>query len=444
MTLQAEDILPRLESRRGAARWWVGLSGGLDSSVLLRLLVELRERQTMPPLGAIHVNHQLHPDSARWEEHCAALCADLQVEFECRRVDVTDTGEGPEASARAARYAVFEALLAPGELLLLAHHLDDQVETFFLRLMRGAGARGLAGMPESRSLGAGALARPLLSVARSELEAYARGCGLDWIEDSSNRDLALDRNFLRHRLLPLFEERWSGYRQSVLRSVNALAEAERALGELDGDRIERSLGEDFGEPLLQLAVLAPESAGELARLLRRWLDAEGAESLPQARLLEFSRQLMQAQEDSLPQLEGNGYCLRYYRGGIFLGAERFPAPPEELRLEPGAVVELPGLGRLEAVAATEGLRLPDDGGWTLRFRQGGERCRPLGRGRSQSLKKLLQEYRVPPWLREQLPLLYDGAELAGVGNLWVCHGHQAAAPEPAFRLLWTRNPPPAD
>ena len=236
MTLQAEDILPRLASWRGAPRWWVGLSGGLDSTALLNLLVELREARAIPPLGAIHINHQLHPDSNRWAERCAALCERLDVEFECRRVDVTDSGEGPEASARAARYGVFESLLAPGELLLLAHHLDDQVETFFLRLMRGAGARGLAGMPETRVLGAGALARPLLPVARAELEAYARDCGLDWIEDSSNRDLALDRNFLRQRVLPLLEERWSGYRLSVARSMDALADAERALIEVVLDR----------------------------------------------------------------------------------------------------------------------------------------------------------------------------------------------------------------
>lgn len=444
MTLQAEQLLPRLDAWRGAARWWVGLSGGLDSTVLLTLLAELRETHTIPPLGAIHVNHQLHPDAVRWAEHCAGLCERLDVEFLCRTVEVIATGEGPEASARAARYGVFESLLAADELLMLAHHLDDQVETFFLRLMRGAGARGLAGMPDSRALGAAALARPLLDVPRSALEAFARGRGLEWMEDSSNRDLTLDRNFLRQRLLPLLEERWSGYRDSVARSMEALAAAERALGDFDGDRIERALGQEFGEPLLRLDTLAPESAGELARLLRRWLDTEGAQAPAQARLLEFSRQLLEAREDSLPRLEFGDCCLRYYRGCVFLGAEQFPAPSRALWLEPGQTVSLPGLGRLEIVTADEGLRLPGSGGWALRFRQGGERCRPLGRGRSQSLKKLLQDYRVPPWIREHLPLLYDGAELAGVADLWVCDGHQAAPSEPAFRLHWTRNPASVD
>jgi tRNA(Ile)-lysidine synthase len=420
VTLATEHLAELLDPWRGAACWWLGLSGGLDSCALLQLLVELGRRDELPPLAAIHIDHQLHPESSHWAAHCADLCERLGVPLECRQVVVEDTGEGPEAAARVARYGVFESILGPGELLLLAHHLDDQVETFFLRLMRGAGTRGLTGMPESRPLGAGALLRPLLSVPRSELEAYATDRQLAWIEDSSNSDLAMDRNFLRQRVLPLLEERWPGYRLSVERSVEALTDAERVLGEMDRGRLTGARREAFGEPLLDLETLAPVSEQELARLLRRWLEVEGVTAPRQSRLVEFSRQSLTAQEDSQPLLAGPGFCLRRYLGNIHLGAGEPQLLPESLELVPGQSIALGGVGQLEMVAAEEGLRLPESGSWQLRFRRGGERCRPRGRARSQSLKKLLQESRVPPWVREHLPLVYEGDRLAAVADLWVC------------------------
>jgi tRNA(Ile)-lysidine synthase len=444
VTLEAEHILPGLEPWRGAPRWWLGLSGGLDSRVLLDMLAVLREHHELPPLTAIHVDHQLHPRSAAWAEECADICRLLDVPLEYRQVSVEEAGAGPEAAAREARYRVFESLLGENDLLLLAHHLDDQVETFFLRLMRGAGPRGLAGMPATRPLGAGALLRPLLPYSRADLERYARDRGIAWVEDSSNLDTAMDRNFLRHRVLPLLAERWPGYRESVQRSIDALADAEQLLGELDRERLAAARGESFGAPLLCLDTLAPASAQELARLLRRWIEAEALEVPPQARLLEFARQLRSAQPDSQPRLDCAGCSLRRYRDRVYLCAEPPPALPEAVDIAPGQPVCLPGLGRLEMAPAREGLRLPAAGCWQLRFRSGGERCRPAGRGRSKSLKKLLQEQQVPPWVRERLPLLYDAGDLAGVADICVCEGFEAAPGEPAFRLLWTRNAPPVD
>jgi tRNA(Ile)-lysidine synthase len=438
VTLDAATIWPALEPWRGAGRWWIGLSGGLDSSLLLDLLAELRATHDIPPLAAIHVDHQLHEDSAHWNRHCEALCDSHSVPLTSCRVAVKDGGEGPEAAARAARYRAFESALAAGDLLLLAHHLDDQVETFFLRLMRGAGTRGLAGMPVTRPLGRGNLLRPLLAFSRSELEACADTRGLRWVEDASNADSAPDRNFLRRELLPRLASRWPGYRQSVLRSMQAMADAEQLLAGLDRQRLAAARGEAFAEPVLALDVLAPETAADLARLLRRWLAEEAVTSPPQAQLLEFSRQLLLADRGSQPRLVAGPFSLRRYRQHVHLCREQ--SAPADGAIAPGETVTLPGLGELRLAPSERGLRAPPAGRWELRFRAGGERCRPAGREHSQSLKKLLQECGVPPWQRGRLPLLYAGGELAAVADLWICEGHQAAAGEPAFSVCWRCDP----
>ncbi len=439
--LQPGFLLSELAAWREAPRWWIALSGGVDSCVLLQLLAELRRQHELPPLTAIHVNHGLQAEAASWAQHCEDLCLASGVPLELRQASVNDTGEGPEAAARQVRYQVFESLLGEGELLLQAHHLDDQVETFFLRLMRGAGARGLAGMPASRPLGAGWLARPLLAVPRAGIEAFAADRDLHWVDDPSNTDTAMDRNFLRHRVLPQLAERWPGYRDSVRRSMEALAAAERELEATDLERLAQSRGQAFGEPTLDLARLAPASELNLARDLRRWLRTEDRPAPPQARLLEFARQLREGRGDSQPALDLGDFSLRRYRDRVYLVPLKPDAPPESIELAPDSAVSIAGWGEIALKpCAGPGLRLPAAGAWTLRWRVGGERCRPLGRSGSQSLKKLLQEAAVPPWCREQLPLLYAGDELAAVADLWICEGHAAGPGETAYQLVWRTGP----
>jgi tRNA(Ile)-lysidine synthase len=439
--LSPEAILEQLKPWMGANRWWLGLSGGLDSSCLLHLLSRL---ESHPPLTAVHIDHQLNPMSATWSAHCERHCAALGVDFVSRRVDVRPGGAGPEAAARAARYTAFEELLEEGELLLLAHHADDQVETFFLRLLRGAGTHGLTGMPASRPLGSGSLLRPLLDFHRSDLETYAREESLDWVEDDSNRDPGFDRNYLRHTVLPRIEERWPGYRDSVEQLMQALVALEEAQAHEWRPLLESASGELFGEPVLDLERLAAASAESLAWVLRAWLREQGQQPPGRARLEEFLRQLQSGAADSAPGLALGGFSLQRYQNRLHL----YRPPPQlqgEWTLDPGVELELPGLGALQVETVREGgFRLPAEGSWKVRFRQGGERCQPLGRAHSQSLKKLLQESAVPPWWRHSLPLLYAGDELAAVADRWVCEGQQAGAGEAGYRLRWSYNSPALD
>ena len=190
-------VLEQLQQLPSAARYWLAFSGGLDSTLLLHVLAT--QRTALPgELRAVHVNHHLNPRSGDWQLHCAESCAVLQVPLECRSVEVSpEKGESLEAVARERRYAVFRQLLQAGDMLLLAHHRDDQLETFLLQALRGAGLRGLAAMPSVVQFGQGYMARPLLPFTRNQLHVWAEREGLTWLEDPSNTDIRFDRNFLQ-------------------------------------------------------------------------------------------------------------------------------------------------------------------------------------------------------------------------------------------------------
>jgi tRNA(Ile)-lysidine synthase len=209
---------------KGGGRLLVGLSGGVDSVVLLDLLRRLSKRLGLE-LAALHVNHQINPAAGRWAAFCRAFCRRHGVALTVVRVKVPRRSS-LEAAARAARYRAFAA--QPSDFIVLAHNLDDQAETVFLQLLRGAGVKGLSAMPVVRN----SILRPLLEVPRSEIEAYARQRKLKWIEDDSNADLGFDRNFLRHRVLPVIAQRYPSYRKTLARASRNLAEAAQLLDEL--------------------------------------------------------------------------------------------------------------------------------------------------------------------------------------------------------------------
>ncbi|MCC7248835.1 MAG: tRNA lysidine(34) synthetase TilS, partial [Lysobacter sp.] len=232
----------------------VGFSGGLDSTVLLhRLAADPAMRAH--GLRAVHIDHGLHPDATRWAEHARTVCAALGIE--CRTITVAvprESGLGPEASARRARRAAFAEALAAGEVLALAQHRDDQAETFLLRALRASGPDGLAAMRPWRAFASGWMWRPLLDVPRSDLLAYAEREGLQWIEDPSNRDESIDRNWLRHRVLPLLRERWPQADVALARAAALSAEASDLLIEGDDAALTQARAGRHGEALSRRAL----------------------------------------------------------------------------------------------------------------------------------------------------------------------------------------------
>ncbi|WP_237065977.1 tRNA lysidine(34) synthetase TilS [Microbulbifer guangxiensis] len=433
MATLGDDTLTLQESLRAflarypcRGRRWVALSGGLDSTVLLHLLSADGE-----PVSAVHVHHGLSPNADDWAEHCAELTDSLGVPLLTKPVAVDASG-GVEAGARDARYRVFEQLLQPGDQLLLAHHGDDQVETFFLRLLRGAGPQGLSGMRSNRPLGQGQLLRPLLDVARRDLESYAREHELTWIEDESNLDVRFDRNYLRARVLPLLHERWP-LRQRIRRATQNLNESASLLRELADSDLQacRHRAERLGESIA-LDPFHTFSAGRRRNVLRGWTESLGGAWPNAQQLAELEQQLASAEADRLPAVPLGRLVARRFRDRLFL-TPVLPEVPEDFSVswDGRHPLLLPGegcLGPLPGWPATE---------YSVRFRRGGERARPLERQHSQTLKKLLQEYGLEPWLRERVPLIFEGERLLAVGDLFLCEGWGSEAPEalPDWRPL---------
>ena len=425
----------------------VAFSGGADSTALLGALAALPR----PPLRlrAVHVDHRLHPDSRRWSAHCRRMARALGVPLEVRSASVKRSpGESLEAAARTARYTLLAAALEEGEALLTAHHEDDQLETVLLQLLRGAGLAGLAAMPAQAPFGRGSLVRPLLGWPRAELQEWARAQGLKWIEDPSNSELHLDRNYLRARVLPLIRERWPAAAATVARTARHAAEAQRLLDELGRSDAARAA---FGAGLSARALraLAPERR---RNALRFWITAAGFRAPPASRLGEIAGPLLAARADAQPcvrwpgaQLERRGDLLSLsvppaaHRGASApAAAPRAPVSWLWHRQRSCALPDFGGRLTLEGDA-----RGPLDLGalpetLTIRARSGGERLRPRRGGPHRALKSLMQEARVPVAARASWPLVYAGEKLIAVPGLWLDESVQASeASRRRARLIWS-------
>jgi len=409
--------------RHPAPRYWIAYSGGLDSHVLLHLCAELRQTANLH-FRAVHVHHGLQTQADAWSEHCAAICRQLGVDYLGLNIDArAKPGESPEEAARRARYAAIQAHLAEGDIVLTAQHRDDQAETLLLQLLRGAGLAGLAAMPEIAPLEPGFLLRPLLGYAREELRRYALENRLRWIEDPSNQDSAYDRNFLRNDIIPRLERRWPGLKKNLARSAGHCAEAQRQLGELAADLCRSALRPDGAS--LSVGTLRSFKPADQRLVLREWIRMRGFRMPSQAVVERILQEALPARLDKTPLVGWREGEVRRYRDGLHLLP---PLPAFDASWVSGwdglAPLELPGgNGQLAAIAnQPKGI---DAGLWargpiTVRYRQGGERCRLPGRSGSHDIKKLFQEQGVAPWLRERAPLVFINGELAAVAGWWVC------------------------
>lgn len=419
----------------------LGLSGGVDSVVLLHVLAGLWDKLSFE-LSALHVHHGLSTHADAWAEFCASLCQDLGVPFHAVRVQVCrNSGLGLEAAAREARYRAYAHTDA--DWIVLAHHRGDQAETLLLNLLRGAGVQGAAAMPEARpmSRSGGALVtgllRPLLSVSRTEIEAYARSRGLAWVEDESNEDTAYGRNFLRGDILPRLGLRFPQAIASLARAAEHFAEAAELLSDLAKMDLK---GERSGEGL-SIARLSGLSAARGRNLLRHWL-LQNEVAMPDTRhLSEIYRQLLEAGPDAAVAIrvgrDGGHLTIRRYRGVAYLIRETLPPTACNWRGEP----ELSWAGGRLLFSQTEGVGIRANGlaesPVVIRSRLGGEYFSLAALRPKRSLKKLLQESAIPPWRREVLPCLWCGEELVWVAGLGVAFAWQCEPGELGWSISWT-------
>ncbi len=411
--------LHALLGRLRGLRLCVAFSGGLDSGALLAALAELRARERFA-LRALHVNHQLQPQAGDWAHAAAARARSLRVA--CRIVPVTierARGESLEALARAVRYRALAAHLAPGELLLTAHHQEDQLETLLLALLRGSGVRGLAAMSAVTPWADTSLVRPLLPIGRRQLEQYAQQRALAWSEDPSNADPRFDRNYLRQTVLPLIRRRWPAAAATVSRSAAHLAEA-RSLLEL---LARCSLRDARDGAALRVSALRRLALPQRRNALRHWILERGLPAPDHRRLREIAGPMLSARGDALPQVRWRGAELRRHGDRLIALERTAPAPVPgacaswDWRAQPW--LPLAGGGALGLVRDRHGnVRLAAlPARLQVRFRRGGERL-PGARHRL-ALKDLLQTQGLAPWERAAVPLILHDERIIAVADLWL-------------------------
>ncbi len=425
------------------ARIHVGVSGGLDSVVLLHLLATLREF-TEISLTTLHAHHGLHPDADRWQEFCERLCAKWSVTFKTRRLDVpVKNGDGYEASARKARYRWYASIVKPTDYLLLAHQRDDQAETVLLNLLRGAGIRGLCAMSLTSSFERRRVIRPLLGYDRQQLVAYADEHQLEWVEDASNRDITYSRNYLRHQIVPLLRARWPAVSGVLARTAERMRRTQILLEEVaaadlqltESQAVEGLAGTGHKMSLSGLGHLSDSRFGNL---LSYWLRSRGFKPPSHRQLDRVIAELIRRSGSTSavnrwPGTEARRYddwlyVLRPLPQPVALGTRCWdieqPLVIPELNVKMVAVpVHGAGLARARITAPL-----------VVRWRRGGERCRLPTRPHRQKLKKLLQERRVPPWLRARIPLLYVADEIAAVVDYWYCDPFVAGPGEAGIEI----------
>jgi tRNA(Ile)-lysidine synthase len=420
-------------------RLCVGLSGGMDSIVLLDALVRLAPCYQWR-LSAVHVNHQLSPNASAWAAFCRRVCRALGVPLRVVKVQVA-RGNSTEAAARDARYAVYRACRA--DLMALAHNQDDQVETLLLRLLRGAGVTGLAAMPRTRTEGALRVVRPLLDVPRHEIERYAKRCKLTWVEDESNTDMHYLRNFLRGDILPRIAPRVPGYRNTLTRAAFHLADAAELLDDLAVMDSKTCLHEDT----LLVAGLRSLSVARASNLLRHFLARAGI-AMPDKRTLdEALRQAKHAKQDARLNIDLGSHELHRFDGALHL-VPKAVAPDAALSVcwKGERTLHIAPLQATLKMVRSRGkgidLGCLRAGPVTLRLRQGGERLRPDANRPHRRVKDMFQEQHVPPWVRDRLPFLWSGRHLVWVPGLGVDQRFQARAGAPSILPCWQSDSAP--
>jgi tRNA(Ile)-lysidine synthase len=389
----------------------VALSGGPDSTALLHALAQLPQARARG-LRALHVDHGLHNQSAQWALQCEAICNAWQIELRVLKVQVERaSGDGIEAAARKARYAVLADALREGERLVLGHHRDDQIETVLLKLLRGAGPEGLGGMRAQRELGRGLLWRPLLDLPRKRLCEYIDAHGLGFVTDPSNRDRRYSRNRLRHDVLPVLDAHWPHAGDAILHSArlsraaaDALATQWQAALNALLDPLTQSL-DASGWHRLAPALREP--------LLDHWLHERGCTAPTTAQRTQIEKQI-HAREGRMPCVRWAGTELHIWKGRLWA---RQPLPAFDPQWESswrGEPLALPD-GGLLTLSSPVALSRP----LTVRLRRGGERIRPAGDAHTRELRDLFQQAGLPPWQRTACPLIYDGETLIAVADRWL-------------------------
>ena len=417
MLVKSED----LKSVLSHAKIYLGLSGGLDSIALLHALSLIPECKAK--LHAIHVHHGLSPHADAWEAFCREQCQNLQIPIHVQHIKIAGK-ENLESKARDARYAVYADCIQAGEALVLAHHLDDQLETFLLNALRGTGLTGLAGMPMHRVRQGIDIYRPMLITPKSAIQAYAKQYNLQWVEDESNQNLDFSRNFLRHEIFPRLEKTWPHYRQSMLHTITS---CQTVIEHLEQEALNHIHLSDLHLPQLDLKPLRTLNELQVFQILRLWFKHQDLPRPSLTLLREILAQMLNSKrQDSSPKMIWGERYLYLYQDYIYCVTPQAPQTPGLWPEFPMPYLDI------QAISAKPGIAIhAKHDKVEVRYREGGERL--LYRGHHRELKKMFQEFKVPPFLRDTIPLIYVNDELKAVVGYW--YADEPASNSPQYQFI---------
>ena len=419
MPITTAYLLTKIKSLTSSKKLLVAYSGGLDSHVLLHLLAQTTTLSKSFQIRAIYIDHGLQSVAKQWSQHCLSSCKNLSIDCEVVSLALNiPQGKSLEAVAREARYQAFSQTLQADEVLLTAHHQDDQAETLLIQLFRGAGINGLAAMPIISDFGKAKHIRPLLDQSRDALEHYAQQYQLDFIEDPSNQDQQYDRNFFRHTIIPPLKKRWVSMSQVLARVTQHQAEAKSLLAEYIAEDLPQLTGKRIGT--LSIQALKLLSLARCKAVIRYFLDQKGFQAPSDKKLRHIISDVLNAKPSATPCVHWQGIEVRRHQDDLYaIEPLSIHNTRQIIRWSINQSLQIPSLNRLlkfNQLEAIHHLLLGKDRTVEVRFRQGGEIIYQAQRKHSKRLKKVFQEMHIPAWERDRIPLIYIDNKLVLI--LW--------------------------
>ena len=437
-SLIADDILSKIPITDSTNKILIGYSGGVDSHVLLYMLAQMKDSLSQE-IEAIHINHGLNDMANEWVKHCRSICLGLEIKFLLVELDAkSPKGESQEAWARKLRYEAINQFINDGDILLTAHNKNDTAETLLLQLFRGAGPAGLSAMSLNSPFGAGWHCRPLLDYSRSEIEKYADNNNLEWIEDSSNKDNKYDRNFLRNNVIPILTGRWPGMSNTLSRASRIQAETSMLLQDLASVDLEDCILENSGQ--LSITALNKLSNHRVANVIRYWIKNHGYAIPTSAQMTRIIEDVLNASSDSEPCISWSDTEVRRYRDTLFISSP-LPKPPDSSseicwKLDEECNLVMGKLHAQRSIGKGIKAKICPENFVTVKFRRGSEVIKKGGH--HHKLKKLFQEFGVPSYYRDFIPLIYIGDKLVAISGLLIDEDYIAAQTEESIDITWSR------
>ena len=416
----------------------IALSGGLDSSVLLNVMAN--EPMLKDRITALHVNHNINTDADRWEKFCSEQSRKLGIPFQSLKLNKTDNPS--EDYLRSKRQEFFRQWGGDQDLIVTAHHLDDQVETILFRIFRGTGIKGIKGINQFSTIDGVNFFRPFLDIKKHDLKEYALKNNIPWVEDDSNEESNFSRNKIRNLILPSIRETWSSIDKAIIKLSKDADKSKQILDEIAQDDYSSTFST---HSLIKLARINALSKPRKENLIYYWLiNINGLKAnfaqidqiytyLDREQVGPASFHFKTIEGESDVQIIINSKEIRIMKD------DHKTKLPKDLNLEwnlkDNIKISSGELSVVESLGKGLSTRYLKEGA-IIRARVGGERCKPYGRKKSQKIKNLFQEYDIPDWKREQIPLIYINDKIAAVGDLWVCEDFHTPASENGLSIVW--------